>query len=141
MAHLGDDMQNTMLRVNLIGYILRFAESVTAGGKFMKYILPIVYQAAALDEIYSLLRDELDLTTEDLKSCADCRVDLHDPEAKFTDVTLLRDNLNLTPVQDTLQERIAVLKAKIVVLNDFMSMIKALEVSQQEPLSINNIPF
>lgn len=107
----------------------------------MKYLLPIVYQAAALDEIYSLLRDELDLTTEDLKSCSDCLVDLHDPEAKFADVTLLRDNLNLTPVQDTLQERIAVLKAKIVLLNDFMSMIKALEVSQQEPLSISNIPF
>ena len=106
----------------------------------MKYLLPLVYQAAALDEIFCLLRDELDLTTEDLKSCSDCLVDLHDPEAKFTDVTKLRDNLNLTPVQDTLQERIGTLQAKVVMLNDFMTMIKTMELSQPEPLFYNKNP-
>lgn len=53
-----------------------------------KYVLDVVYKAAALDEIYKLIQDELDLSKEDLESCKEALRDLGDPDLKFVDTNL-----------------------------------------------------
>ena len=92
----------------------------------MKYALPIVYRACALDEIMRLLQDELDLSTEDLDSIRDVYRDLRDPEASFNGDSRMcqfRDNLNIKPVQDNLCERMKVLEGKIYLLTHLIENI------------------
>lgn len=89
----------------------------------MRYALPIVYRAAALDEIQRLLQDELDLTVEDLNSVRDAIRDIRDPEATFGVMCQLRDNLNIKPVQDTLCDRMKVLEGKIYLLTHLIENI------------------
>ena len=84
----------------------------------MKYQLSGVYRAMALDELYKLLCDETDLTIEDLRECEACRYDLGTSDIAFSDCVNLRDNLNVKPAQERLDERIAVLHEKIGLLQE-----------------------
>ena len=81
----------------------------------MRYSLSVVYRAAALDEIYRCLSDEFDLTKEDLVSLREIQ-----DETGFLDLDDIpnhRDNLNLTPVQTHVSERLAVLREKLCILH------------------------
>lgn len=83
----------------------------------MKYTLSHVYRAMALDELYHLIDDEFDLTVEDIRACESAMHDLGTENISFSECTKLRDNLNFHSPQDTLSERIAVLKEKLLLLN------------------------
>lgn len=86
-----------------------------------KYILNAVYQAAAVDEIYCMLRDELELSKEDLKEIEQCFYDLGKGEVTFSEINI--PNLNLTAVQDKLSDRILVLREKVCLLHSLMCRI------------------
>lgn len=93
----------------------------------MKYALNLVYAAAALDEIDRMLSDEFDLTKEDLQELEKIAHDICDPDCKISDLCgydKILNNLNLTPVQETLTERIAVLRNKILLLHIIKSRIE-----------------
>lgn len=89
----------------------------------MRYVLDAVYRAAALDEIYRMITDEMDLTIEDLHSLELAYNDLRDPDLSLAS-TILADNLNITPAQDNIKERIEVLRAKVNMLRMFKSEIE-----------------
>ena len=89
----------------------------------MRYALPIVYRAAALDEIHRLLKDELALTFEDLDVIRDTIRDISDPEATFSIMFQVRDSLNIKPAQDNLCERMKVLEGKIYLLTHLIENI------------------
>ena len=81
----------------------------------MRYSLSVVYRAAALDEIYRCLSDEFDLTKEDLYSLRE--VVSETGTLDLDDIPKQRDNLNLTPVQSNVSERLAVLREKLCILH------------------------
>lgn len=82
----------------------------------MKYVLNAVYRAAAYDEIYRMIIDEMDLTLEDLKSLEDTFYELHDPDLSLSESDI-GSNLNIKSAQDNIKERISVLREKVAILH------------------------
>ena len=89
-----------------------------------KYKLPIVYRAAALDELERMLQDELALSVEDLETVRETFRQIRDPDATFSIMMQVRDNLNVLPAQDNLSERVKVLEAKIWLLEHLIKNIE-----------------
>ena len=113
----------------------------------MKYQLSGVYRAMALDELYKLLCDETDLTIEDLRECEACRSDLGTSDIPFSDCVKLRDNLNIKPAQERLDERIATLHEKMVLLQELKGCLidscsRRLHCcAHDDPLDVSDLPI
>ena len=89
----------------------------------MNYVLCSVFKSMALDEIYRMVSDEYDLTKEDLHDVNETLMQVCNPGITFSELESLRDNLNITPAQERLTEREAVLSEKLQLLHELKEVI------------------